>query len=57
MTDETPEAVRAERDALREENDALRAALAELGRVLEGLAEGTTKALEEAQRLYDQLPA
>ena len=55
-TAEEHDALLAERDALRDQNAALRTALVELGRLLEGLAEGTTSALGEVQRIFDRLP-
>jgi hypothetical protein len=49
-------AARDEIDALRVQNVQLREVIAELGRVLEGLAEGTTAALADVQRIFDRLP-
>ena len=50
------DAARDEIDALRSQNNQLREALADLGRVMEGLAEATTAALADVQRIFDRLP-
>jgi hypothetical protein len=42
--------------ALRAQNAQLREVIAELGRVMEGLAEGTAAALADVQRIFDRLP-
>jgi hypothetical protein len=50
------EPARDEIEALRAQNARLREVIAELGRVMEGLAEGTTAALADVQRIFDRLP-
>ena len=55
-TPDEHDAVRDEVEALRSQNTELRATIAELGRILEGLAEGTAAALADVQRIFDRLP-